>query len=173
MKVIITDIESLNLPVSDDVQVVSLGTGKSCIKNCIGCFGCWHKTPGECVIHDGYERTGAKLGHCDQLIFVSECVYGSLSPFCKMVLDRSISYVHPNFVMRRGEMHHKRRYDNVITVTAHFYGANITDEEKETAMKLMQANADNYDGFVGEIHFHDSIEAAMEAAKITVKGVEA
>lgn len=171
MRVIITDIESFDMPVSADVQIVSPATGSGNIKNCIGCFGCWHKTPGECVIHDGFERTGAKLGHCDQLIFVSECVYGSLSPFCKMVLDRSISYVHPNFVMRRGEMHHKRRYDNVITVTAHFYGRDITEEEKETAKKLMQANADNYDGFVGEIYFHDSAEAAQAALAAEAKGV--
>jgi multimeric flavodoxin WrbA len=130
MKVIITDIAGFDFPVSGDHQIVSPDTGNGNIKNCIGCFGCWHKTPGECVIHDGYQRTGAKLGHCDQLIFVSECVYGSLSPFCKMVLDRSISYVHPNFVTRRGEMHHKRRYDNVITVTAYLYGGNLTEEEK-------------------------------------------
>ena len=171
MKVIITDIENLNLPVNGDMEIVSPATGKGTLKNCIGCFGCWHKTPGECVIRDGFERTGAKLGRCDQLIFVSECVYGSLSPFCKMVLDRSISYVHPNFVMRRGEMHHKRRYDNVITVTAHFYGTDITEAEKETAKKLMQANADNYDGFVGEIHFHNSIEAAVKAVEAAEKGV--
>lgn len=23
------------------------------IKHCIGCVGCWVKTPGKCVIHDG------------------------------------------------------------------------------------------------------------------------
>ncbi|MBR5315819.1 MAG: flavodoxin family protein [Firmicutes bacterium] len=164
-KVIITDIENFDLPVGEDVQIVGPDLGKGNLKNCIGCFCSWHKTPGECIIHDGYERTGAKLGHCDQLIFISECVYGSLSPFCKMVLDPSISYVHPNFVTRRGEMHHKRRYDNVITVTAHFYGANITEEEKKTAEKLMQSNADNYDGFVGSIHFHESVDALKEALK--------
>lgn len=159
MKLIITDIENFDLPVEGEYKIVSPETGKDGkIKNCIGCFGCWDRTPGECIIHDGFERTGSKIGHVDQLIFVSECVYGSLSPFCKMVLDRSISYVHPFFVTRRGEMHHKRRYDNVITVTAHFYGENITDAEKETTAKLMQANADNYDGFVGAVHFHNSVE---------------
>ena len=25
------------------------------IKPCIGCFGCWLKTPGRCVIKDGYD----------------------------------------------------------------------------------------------------------------------
>ena len=159
MKIIITDIENFALPVEGEHKIIGPSKAGASIKNCIGCFGCWHKTPGECVIKDDFARTGAAIGHCDELIFVSKCCYGSLSPFCKMVLDRSISYVHPNFVMRRGEMHHKRRYDNVITVTAHFYGENMTDAEKETAEKLMQANADNYDGFVKAVHFHPSMES--------------
>ena len=25
---------------------------------CIGCFGCWLKTPGTCVIKDGFENMG-------------------------------------------------------------------------------------------------------------------
>lgn len=155
MKIIITDIEHFAMPVAGEYKIIN---PQGSMKNCIGCFGCWHKTPGECVIHDGFERTGAALGKCDELIFVSRCVYGSLSPFVKMVLDRSISYVHPNFVTRRGEMHHKRRYDNTISVTAHLYGENISKTEMETAEKLMQANADNYDGSVKAVHFYRNIE---------------
>lgn len=34
------------------------------IRNCIGCFGCWVKTPGQCVIHDGYENVGSELSKC-------------------------------------------------------------------------------------------------------------
>ena len=68
MKVIITDIENFDLPVGEDVQIVGPDLGNGNIKNCIGCFCCWHKTPGECMIHDGYERTGAKLGHCVSLL---------------------------------------------------------------------------------------------------------
>lgn len=158
MKIIITDVEGFAPSVEGEYEIIRPADAASKPKNCIGCFGCWHRTPGECIIHDGFERTGAKLGHCDELIFVSKCVYGSLSPFCKMVLDRSISYVHPNFVKRRGEMHHKRRYDNVIQVTTHFYGEDLTDAEKETARKLMEANADNYDGFIKEVHFHASAD---------------
>lgn len=39
MRVIITDIESFDKPVSADVQIVSPATGSGNIKNCIGCFG--------------------------------------------------------------------------------------------------------------------------------------
>lgn len=128
------------------------------IRNCIGCFNCWTKTPGKCFILDGYEEMGKNLSLCNELIIVSECVYGSTSPFIKNVLDRSISYIHPNFCTRNGEMHHQRRYDNKIKITAYFYGGNITEAEKETARKLIKATVVNYDGEVGQITFFKSKE---------------
>lgn len=155
MKLIITDIKDFNIPVEGEHKVIK---PEGDIHTCIGCFGCWIKTPGECVIHDGYSRTGIDLGKCTEVILVSECFYGSVSPFVKTVQDRAISYIHPNFVIRKGEMHHKRRYDNVITLSAYFYGENITEEEKDTARKLAEANADNYDGNVKEVRFYKSVE---------------
>lgn len=96
---------------------------------------------------------GKNLSRCSNLILVSKCTFGSVSPFVKNVLDRAISYIHPNFVIRNGEMHHKRRYQNKIVVSAYFYGDDILLEEKETAKKLIHANAVNFDGDVGKIVF--------------------
>lgn len=98
------------------------------------------------------------MGKCSELIIVSRCCYGSVSPFVKMVQDRAISYIQADFVIRKGKMHHKRRYQNVITLSEHLYGENITDEEKETARELLMANADNYDGVVKDVHFYKSVE---------------
>lgn len=55
-------------------------------------------------------------------------------------------------------MHHKRRYDNEISISAYFYGNSITQNEKETAEKLIRANAVNYDGQVHKIVFLNSKE---------------
>lgn len=55
-------------------------------------------------------------------------------------------------------MHHKRRYSNVIQLSAYYYGETVTDAEKETARKILQANADNYDGRVKNIYFYKSAE---------------
>lgn len=156
MKLIITDIENFNLPVEGEHKIIN---PQQDIHHCIGCFGCWVRTPGKCVIHDGYESTGSDMGRCTELIFISRCCYGSVSPFVKTVQDRAISYIHPDFVIRKGEMHHKRRYRNVIGLSFHLYGENITDTEKKTARTIAEANADNYDGFVKDVRFYDSVEA--------------
>lgn len=155
MKLIITDIENFNIYVEGEYKVIK---PQGDIRNCIGCFGCWVKTPGKCVIHDGYEGTGIAMSKCTELILISRCHYGSVSPFVKMVQDRAISYLHADLVIRKGEMHHRRRYKNVIALSAHLYGENITDVEKETARNLIEANADNYDGSVKDIHFYNSVE---------------
>ncbi|MFZ2538025.1 MAG: flavodoxin family protein [Oscillospiraceae bacterium] len=127
------------------------------IHSCIGCFGCWIKTPGECVIKDGYDRGGEEFGKCNELIIISKCTYGGFSPFVKNVLDRNISYIHPYFIIHNGQMHNKRRYNNIITLKVYFYGDSISDREKATAQKLVAANADNYDGIVGKVVFMDSV----------------
>ena len=154
MKIIITDLEDFNIQVEGEHKVIKPDGN---IRHCIGCFGCWVKTPGKCVLHDGYQETGVDMGKCTELILISQCYYGSVSPFVKAVQDRAISYIHPDFVIRKGEMHHKRRYKNVISLSAYFYGENITDEEKETARNMQEANAVNYDGQVEAVHFYKFI----------------
>lgn len=162
MKLIITDTDKIAMPQSDEYKIIR---PKEQIKNCIGCFGCWGKTPGKCVIRDGYESMGQNVGHCEELILISECCYGSVSPLIKTVMDRSISYIHPDFVIRKGEMHHKRRYQNRIAVSAYFYGETITKREMDTARALIQANADNYDGEVKRVEFYHTpkeVEVALQ-----------
>ncbi len=88
MKLIITDIENFNVPVEGEYKIIK---PKGDIRHCIGCFGCWVKTPGKCVIHDGYYETGVVMSKCTELIIISRCYYGSVSPFVKMVQDRAIS----------------------------------------------------------------------------------
>ncbi|WP_028042474.1 flavodoxin family protein [Candidatus Stoquefichus massiliensis] len=155
MKLIITDIEDFHVQIDGEYKIIK---PHAHIQHCIGCFGCWVKTPGKCIIRDGFENTGILMSQSIEMIFVSQCYYGSVSPFVKMVQDRAISYIHPDFVIREGEMHHKRRYQNVITLSAYLYGDKISDAEKETARSLMKANALNYDGKVKNVSFYNSLK---------------
>jgi len=152
--------EMAGTQIDADTHVVS---DNGTIKPCIGCFGCWIKTPGRCMIRDDYSNLGELLSRCTDLVFVSECTYGGFSPFVKNVLDRSISYTSPHFVIRNKKMHHKRRYDNVINISVYFYGTEITEKEKDTAISLVDANAVNLDAKVGGVYFYRSADEAREA----------
>ena len=123
------------------------------IRRCTGCFGCWVRTPGACVIRDRYGDLGQHLSRCEHLVLVSRCVYGGLSPFVKQVMDRSISYLHPDFSLRKGEMHHKRRYENRIRLHVLFYGEGVTPEERGTANRLVRAMALNLDCDTGRVGY--------------------
>lgn len=160
MKLLIHDLESKDFKKIfpnqlDDTMVIS---DDGTIHHCIGCFGCWIKTPAACVIRDKYGDMGEYLSKCKEVILISKCCYGGFSPFVKNVLDRSISYIHPYFVIRNGEMHHRRRYKNHMDMRVWFYGENITEKEKQTSEKLVKANSINLDCHVSSISFVNSIE---------------
>ena len=128
---------------------------------CIGCFGCWLKTPGKCIIKDGFENMGQRLSQVSAFILISKATFGSYSSAVKNVLDRSISYVLPFFEIRNGEMHHGERYHNDLTISALFYG-DMSEEEKRTAENLVKANAVNLNAALGKVHFVEGVENARE-----------
>ena len=154
-----TDFNALYPSLDKNTHVLS---DDNTIRNCIGCFGCWVKTPGVCVLKDGYENLGHLLSTCEELVIISRCVYGSYSPFVRNVLDRSIPYLLPYFVSLGGETHHKNRYNNAIDLRVHFYGADITPGEAETARALVQANSINFYVSQHNVSFHPNPQAIGE-----------
>ena len=155
MKLIIHDLSKEdfnNISENLNEEDIIICKGKR-INKCIRCFGCWIKTPGECVIKDDYNKMGEKIASCDELIIISECKYGMYSPFIKNILDRSIGYIHPYFTIRNNEIHHKSRYKKQINMRVYFYGNNISDEEKEIAKELVNGNGINFNTKASETIF--------------------
>lgn len=155
MKLILHDLtqdefNTLAYPIDNNTTVVS---DNGSIHHCIGCFGCWIKTPGICVLKDGYGNMGELISKCHELIIISKCVYGCYSPFVKNVLDRCIPYLLPYFVTINGETHHQKRYENDYRLSVFFYGDNIIPVEQETAKVLVQANAINLYAKENQVHF--------------------
>ncbi|MDL2215491.1 flavodoxin family protein [Ruminococcaceae bacterium OttesenSCG-928-N02] len=128
---------------------------------CIGCFGCWLKTPGVCILKDGLQHAGATLPQSDEIIIVSQNCYGGYSPSVKKVLDRSIAADLPFFTLRGGEVHHPFRYKKRPACKVFLYG-DATPFEKETAQKLVQANALNLAWQQVTLTFIEDIETLGE-----------
>lgn len=167
MKMIIHDLSQQDFTIlhcgteTDSIIISDDGS----IHNCIGCFGCWTKTPGACVLKDSYNNMGELLSKCDELVIISECVYGSYSPFVRNVLDRSLPYLLPYFEKRNNETHHKMRYANKIALSVYFYGGHVSETEQKTAKALVAANGINFGTSKSNTFFYKSVQ---DIGRITI-----
>lgn len=147
MKLVLHDLSSSDagqyLSVADQATYQIVGPSQKAPVKCIGCFGCWIKNPGECVMKDGFNRMGEYIGNCESFTIITQSRYGEFSQFIKNVLDRSISAVHPYFVKRNGEMHHKLRYQNSPELRVICYSNDLSEEEKDTFEKRIHATGVN------------------------------
>jgi multimeric flavodoxin WrbA len=80
------------------------------IAPCLGCFGCWVKTPGECVIDDDGRTVARAAVRSDILVYVTPVTFGGFSSELKKAVDRLIPNISPFFAKVQGETHHERRY---------------------------------------------------------------
>lgn len=87
------------------------------INFCTGCFDCWVKTPGLCVIKDDQEKIIKYAPHVDHLVFVSPIILGYESSLLKKFKDRIIPIIHPYIRVYHGEQHHYPRYKNLPNLT--------------------------------------------------------
>ena len=80
------------------------------ISYCVGCFGCWTKTPGMCLLKDDMETILKTIIHTDVQLFVSPAIAGYLSSDAKKVMEREIPILLPYLRCFNSEMHHPLRY---------------------------------------------------------------
>ena len=160
MRLILSDIPDLPIREGDELKKPD-ETEK--LHHCTGCFDCWVKTPGVCRMKDDYQYMGALLGRCKELVYVSKCTYGGLSPFVQNVMDRALPNLHPDFTVRNKELHHKLRYNNDIRLSVYFYGSDITTEERDIAVSLIPAIALDFGAEVTDIFFYNTADEVKEA----------
>jgi multimeric flavodoxin WrbA len=111
---------------------------------CVGCFGCWLKTPGECVFNDISRDINKAYIRSDIAVFVSPIKYGCYTPSIRRVLDRFLPNILPFFKKINGEVHHAPRYKKYPRFVTVGYGEDITAEEADTFRSLSDANALNF-----------------------------
>ena len=129
------DFSAFELP--DENVVVFTADGQ--YAPCRGCFACWLKNTGFCVMDDSLKHAGALIGQSDPLIIISRLCYGGYSPGVKAVLDRAIGVSLPFFTWRGGQTHHIGRYPQRKLLQVLFYG-DSTESERQTATELAERN---------------------------------
>ena len=123
--------------------VTAMTLNREHLKPCVGCFGCWVKTPGQCVITDDDANSIAKMQmRADAVVLLSRIVYGGFSADIKSYLDRSVQNIAFDFEVYKGEMRHEMRYDRFPITIAVGYG-DVSEAEQQSFTHLLQCNALN------------------------------
>jgi len=92
-------------------QVKSFALAGMNIKPCRGCFSCWVKTPGHCVIKDDDQEAILRAwAEADLIAMLTPITFGGYAPELKKAMDRIIPVLLPFFIKIRGETHHPQRY---------------------------------------------------------------
>lgn len=113
------------------------------IAGCMGCFGCWVKTPGTCVIPDAGRDVARRTINSDLLALITPVTFGGYSSTLKKALDRMVPLLSPFFMKIGGEVHHKQRYPR-YPVSVAIGLLPRKDEESERIFKqLIERNATN------------------------------
>lgn len=111
-----------------EVILDEISLNKLDIKPCLGCFSCWNKTPGKCVIDDDMQEVIQKLLWADVTVWSFPLYYFSVPSKLKALIDRQLPMVLPFMVENSDSGSHPTRYDmskkrNVLISTCGFYKA--------------------------------------------------
>ncbi len=112
------------------VDTVTVSDGM--LKPCMGCFGCWIKTPGKCVIRDDIDDINRAAMNCDALVWLCPVIFGQMSANIKNALDRWLPNMLPFFVTRNdGSTMHPPRYDHYPQQLMIGYGDSLSDDDSQ------------------------------------------
>ena len=81
------------------------------LRYCIGCWGCWVKTPGQCSNTDATcLAMDRAVINVDFVLWAAPLKMGFPSSLLKMALDKHLPLIHPYTLVDHGEAHHRKRY---------------------------------------------------------------
>lgn len=158
----------LNVTFQDNKCIKHIDLSSMEIANCVGCFGCWTKTPGRCVIRDDATRVYPYIAQSDTLLYISHIKYGGYDVIMKRMLERAIPIQQAFIRILKGETHHVQRAVARKRAIIIAYGS-ITSEEKEIFQKLVARNAYNMNFESYEILFVEESRLEDMVKKIVMQ----
>jgi ferredoxin len=113
------------------------------ISPCMGCFQCWVRTPGICVIGDAGQSVAGAWMLSDVVVLVTPVTFGGYSAVLKRAVDRVIPILSPYFMKIRGEVHHKPRYEKYPALVGIGVLPSRDDESVALFSRIIERHATN------------------------------
>jgi multimeric flavodoxin WrbA len=124
--------------------VSGINIRESGLKRCMVCDYCGTKEPGVCVRKDDGNNLARGMARSELFVVITSISFGGYSASGKLGIERTIPNVSPFFLMQRGELHHRLRYQptpNLLMI-----GWHPQDDPAEAGLfeRLAERNATNF-----------------------------
>jgi len=141
-----------------------LSVPKLKVRGCIGCFDCWGKTPGKCVINDDMTAILPKLVEADVVIWSFPLYYFSVPGDLKNFIDRQLPLALPEMSPGTESGGHPGRYDfshqRCVVISTCGFWTDKGNYEAVTAMYDKVCGKDEYEKiYVGQGPLFQAINA--------------
>jgi multimeric flavodoxin WrbA len=93
-------------------EVEEVFLNKKKIRACKGCFSCWIKTPGRCVIRDDQADLLEKCRRAEVFVLATPLYVDGMSGQAKTFLDRMIPLALPEFILVNGHCRHPAAHES-------------------------------------------------------------
>jgi multimeric flavodoxin WrbA len=116
------------------------------VKSCIGCFRCWHTTPGICtgIKGDEGEEIIKKIIRSDLVVFLTPLTFGGYSSELKKIIGRMLGLLQPGTTFVEGEVHHLKRYNKYPSILALAETNEYDIDEARLFKKLVERHSRNF-----------------------------
>lgn len=124
-RVIISETGELHIPADFQLNLKEIT-----VKDCVGCWSCWVKTPGRCV-HKDLDAFYRAYISADEVIIFTKVSQGFVSGNLKSLFDRMIPLYQPFISYETGESMHLPRYEKYPDIEVYYEGEFETLEDQE------------------------------------------
>ncbi len=91
-------------------EVHTVNLSKKTVKNCIGCYTCWTKTPGRCIHRDDMSNElYPRLLKSDIVIYATPLYHFTMNATLKAFIERTLPVVQPFMEQKDGVTRHPLR----------------------------------------------------------------
>lgn len=119
---------------------------------CRGCFDCWTKTPGECIMRDGIANINRACMTSDVVVYLCPIVFGQFSANMKYAIDRWLPNMLPFFITRNdGSTMHSPRYSDYAAHVFIGYGEQVSKAEAQLFTDINQKHRSNVEVIIDQM----------------------